>query len=98
MTAICDLTGKPVTIDGKQMSLEDCCTAALVHLYPNEDIGPEVKAKRFKLAVRIAQSDSMPPLSADDVQALKTVVGKYWNPLVVGRVFELIDPEGFKNL
>lgn len=98
MTTICDLKGKPVAIDGKEMSLEDACVSALVHLYQGEDIGPDVKAKRFKLAVRISNAENMPPLSADEVQMIKTVVGKYWNPLVVGRVIEAIDPEGFKQL
>jgi hypothetical protein len=98
MTDICDLKGAPVRIDGKAMTVEDCCTAALVHLFPNEDVTADVKAKRFKLAVRISQAETMPPLAADDVQVIKTVVGKYWNPLVVGRVLEVIDPEGLKSL
>jgi hypothetical protein len=98
MTDVLDLKGHPVAIDGKPMTVEDCCTAALVHLFPNEDVTADTKAKRFKLAVSIVQAGTMPPLSADDVQVLKTVVGKYWNPLVVGRVLEVIDPEGMKRL
>lgn len=98
MTAICDLKGKPVSIDGKEMSLEDVCVSALVHLYPGEDVSADTKTKRFKLAVRISAADTMPSLSADDVQVIKHCVGKYWNPLVVGRVIEAIDPEGFKQL
>lgn len=96
-TPIRDVTGKLVKTDGDAMTLGTCATAALLHLFPNEnDLSPDVKVKRFKLALRIAQATEPLALSADEVTTLKTVVGKFWNPLVVGRVFEAVDPEGMK--
>lgn len=92
---------KPITdVHGKvqsdDMTIGTCAIAALQHLYQNEDIGADVKVKRFKLAVKIAQADAPMSLSADDISVIKLVVGKYWNPLVVGRVFEAIDPASMK--
>lgn len=89
---VLDLYGKPV---GEEMTIGTCCIAALTHLYQGEDADAALKVKRFKIAVKIS-GDMTLSLSADDVSAIKTVVGKYWNPLVVGRVFEAIDPEGMK--
>lgn len=90
---ILDVHGK---VQSDEITVGSCAIAALQHLYQNEEVGADVKVKRFKLAVRIAQATEPLPLSADDVTTIKTVVGKYWNPLVVGRVFEAIDPEGMK--
>lgn len=90
---ILDVHGK---VQSDEITIGSCAIAALQHLYQNEEVGADVKVKRFKLAVRIAQATEPLPLSADDVTTIKTVVGKYWNPLVVGRVFEAIDPEGMK--
>jgi len=90
---ILDFKGTPVP---EGMTVGSCAIAALQHLYQGEEITPDVKVKRFKLAVRIAQADLPLSLTADDVSVIKTVVGKYWNPLVVGRVFEAIDPESMR--
>jgi hypothetical protein len=92
-----DLTGKAVKTDDAAMTIGTCAVAALQHLFPGEDATPEIKVKRFKLALRIAQAVEPIGLSADEVTTLKTVVGKFWNPLVVGRVFEAVDPESMKT-
>jgi len=91
-----DLTGKPVKLDDQLMTVGSCSLQALLHIFQNEDATPEIKVKRFKLALRISQTDQPIGLSADEVQTLKTPVGKYWNPLVVGRVYEAVDPESMR--
>jgi|SRR5262245_17335428 len=93
-----DLKGVPIKPDNDQpMTIGSCSVAALQHLYPNEDVTPEVKVKRFKLALKITQADQPIALSNDEVSTLKVVVGKFWNPLVLGRIYEAIDPEGMKT-
>jgi hypothetical protein len=92
-----DLAGKPVKPDSDEpMTLGTCAIGALQHLFVGEDASEQVKVRRFKLAVRIAQATQPLELSNDEVTTLKLVVGKFWNPLVVGRLFQAIDPESMK--
>lgn len=96
---VLDLKGKPVKIDDKPMTVEDCCLAALQHLYPQEQATLEQKKLRFKLALKFAAvepDDPLPTLAAAEVTELMKCVGMYWNPLVVGRIGELFDPESMK--
>lgn len=92
--AIRDVKGQPVKVDNETMTIGSCCVAALQQMFQNEDPPAETKVKRFKLAVRIAQATAPMALSNDDVSVIKLVVGKFWNPIVVGRVFEALDPAG----
>jgi hypothetical protein len=91
-----DLTGKPVRTDDQAMTIGTCALAALQAVFPGEDASPTVKVERFKLAVRIAQATEPIALSNEEITILKLVVGKLWNPLVVGRVYQAVDPEGMK--
>lgn len=91
-TPIRDLAGKVVLVDNEPMTFGTCSLAALQQLYPNEDATPELKVARFKLAVKIAGAKEPFKLTTDEAVVLKAVVGKFWNPLVVGRIFEAVDP------
>ena len=94
-----DLKGKPVSPgENEVMTLGSCCVAALQHLYPGEDATEMVKARRFKLAVRISAANHPIELSNDEVATLKVPVAKFWNPLVMGKIYEAIDPEGLRAL
>lgn len=78
---------------GKILTLEDCCLEALQHIFPNEEVAPEEKVKRFKLGIKIAQApDGHLVLSNDEIALLKPLIGKFWNSLVVGRCYEVLDP------
>lgn len=48
------------------------------------------KQEKFKLAVACSADEV--ELSAEDVSLIKKTVGKYYSPLILGRVIELIDP------
>lgn len=89
---VLDLTNKPVS---EEMTIGTCCIAALTQIFQGEEADATVKVKRFKIAVKIS-GDTAVSLTADEIAAVKLVVGKYWNPLVVGRVFEAIDPASMK--
>lgn len=91
-TPIRDLKGLPVKVDGEDMTLGSVSIAALQQMFQNEDASAEVKVKRFKIAVRIANATAPLALTVDDVTIIKGVVGKFWNAIVVGRVFEALDP------
>jgi hypothetical protein len=89
------LDGTNVKAD-EALTVGSCSIAALQQIFQGEDATAEIKVKRFKLALRIADASEPIALSNDEVATLKLVVGKFWNPLVVGRVFEAVDPEGMK--
>lgn len=93
---ILDLKGKPVKVDDKPMTVEDCCLAALQHLYQQEQATLESKRVRFKLALKFAAGGELPKLTAEETVELMKCVGMYWNPLVVGRVAEVFDPKSLE--
>lgn len=101
-----DFSRKILSLDGKTIpfNTEDgaaadatvgvACVAALL----NDNTGSqtaEEKARRFVLAQRIASGGNL-DLSAEDTALCKKVVGNMYSPLVVGRVFEAIDPAALK--
>ena len=90
-----DVRNEPVK---ESMTIGTCAVSALQHLYQDEAVTPEVKVRRFKLALRIAGATEPLALGNDDVAMIKTVVGKYWNSMCVYRVFEAVDPEGLKAI
>lgn len=84
----------PITdLDGKQVdgaTLGSVCTAAL--LAPNQQDSAETKGKLFDLALAIHGKEAA-DLKVEDVAMLKERVGKCYPPLVVGRTWQLLDPQ-----
>ena len=77
-------------LEGTAVTLRSVCTAAL--LAPEQrEISEKEKVERFWLASRIQNTAKM-EFKAEDTVLLKKVVGRVCGPLLVGRVFEIIDP------
>lgn len=95
---ILDLQGKPVVMDKQTLNVADCCTIALLNVYPDEQSQTvQQKLLRYKLANKFSQMNgTVPSMSAEETAEVKVCVAKYWSPLVVGRVFEVIDPDSMK--
>lgn len=98
-TELLDIRGvAPIkNADGAAVTLRDVALQALNANYQDEQhLAASEKVRRFQLAVKIANSDCL-ELESEDIAALKALIGKAWNPLAVGRAFEILEgkpPEG----
>lgn len=92
---ILDLTGKNSVKDpdGGTVTLGSACMTALLYLHPDEQgLSGIEKAERFAVAMKIAAAgEGEADVSAEDIVKVKLVVGKLYNPLVVGRAYSLLD-------
>lgn len=84
-----DLDGKPILLDAEPLTLGRACVRALSTLFDGED--GATKTRRFELAMDLHGGKHV-ELSAEDVTELKLVTGRIWNPVVVGRIYGLLDP------
>ena len=80
-------------IDTKDCTLGGVACGALLAPFPDEaNLDPKEKVRRFKLAMKASDGGEQ-ELSVEDVGELKTLIGKAYPPLIVGRAFEILDPE-----
>lgn len=68
-----------------------CVNALLTPAQGDERMSGEEKLKRYKLGMKISGNDSA-DLSAEELSLIKACVGKLYAPLIVGRVYDAIDP------
>lgn len=86
-----DLENKPLTNGEKEFTLGMALANALLASYPDEQNLPgSEKVKRFKLAEK-AYAGGEQEVSVEDAALIKTLVAKAYNPLIVGRVYEIIE-------
>lgn len=100
-----DYTSPIIGIDGKQLKLDDrpdsppvtmsdVAVNALLATYPDEQsLAGTEKLRRFQIAMKIKDAGktnlTLPP---DDVALVLKLVSKLYNPIVVGRSYELLEP------
>jgi len=98
---ILDLAGSPMLdeqgSDGPVVAtVAKACVTALTATLPGEgQLSGEEKFKRFLLAQRIVGTPDL-DLAAEDIVLLKRLIGTAYPPLVVGRVWEVLDPASAK--
>lgn len=94
-TLILDAKGKPfLTAEGSEemTKLQDVAENALLAAFPDEgNIPTDEKVARFKLFNKIDRGAW--DLRPEEIVMLKKVIGLGYNPLIVGRAFEIIEPE-----
>lgn len=87
-----DLEKKEIKEGDKVMTLSSVSCTALLATYPDEqNLEATTKVKRFRLAEK-AINGGVQELAVEDVVELKKLIGKAYSPLVVGRVYDIIDP------
>lgn len=72
------------------VTLRKVCTSALLTT-GRQELTEKEKVNQFFLAQKVALTREV-ELTPEDVVLLKRSVGKLYPPLVVGRVFEILDP------
>lgn len=66
---------------------------ALMAQLPSErDLSADKKLERFDLALKLQSAEGDVKLDAEKTALIKKMVGAVYNPLIVGRVFQIIDP------
>lgn len=87
-----DLEGNPCKdAKGDNATLGSITVEALMATFPDEQnlLGAD-KVKRFRLAEQAFKGGTQ-EVEVDDVALLKTLIGKAYGPLVVGRAYDLIE-------
>lgn len=81
-----------VLIDGdKHVTLATVSVNALMGTFPDETNLPgEKKFERFKIAMKVVDGGEQ-ELTTEEATEIKKTVGKAYGPLIVGRVFTLIE-------
>lgn len=88
-----DLKGEPIKDGQEDFKLGSACCNALLAPYPDEqNLDSKDKVRRYKLALKVTAGGEQ-DLSVEEVADLKKLVGKAFPPLIVGRAFEVLDPE-----
>lgn len=95
-TVMCDIKGNPIKEsteeNAKDVTLSTISCTALLNSYPDEQNLPVVdKLRRYKLASKASDGGEQ-ELSIEEVAELKKIIGKAFPPLMVGRAYEILDP------
>jgi hypothetical protein len=87
-----DLEGKPILAANIPLTLGEAVATALLANYADEqNLSGEEKVKRFLLAVKVHNATEL-GLTSDEITLIKKLVAKAFAPLVVGRIWAILDP------
>lgn len=87
---VTDLDGKDITEGDKVLTVAVVCQRALL-APPGAPVSGEENLRRFKLALRLHDATGLLELTAEEAALVKSQVAANFAPLVVGRVFQLIE-------
>ena|SRR6185436_12502090 len=82
--------GKEILEDDKPITLRDVFSIGLNSQLPDEKMTADQKAKIFQITTKLYTNNEV-DLTVDQLALIKEQVGKVYNPLVYGRVCEIID-------
>ena len=87
---MCQMCGQVVS-ETEPMTVRLAATRSLTAIYRDEQNLPgDEKVTRFHLALKVTDEDE-PDLKAEDIVLIKMVVGKMYGPVVVGRMWGILD-------
>lgn len=105
---IVDLDGKPIK-ETRQMVREDgvvvtmetdeirtlksVCRFALSWTFNDEKVEGDEKFKRFSLAERIVTATGPIDVKVEEIALLKSLIGKAFGPVIVGRAYQILEGE-----
>lgn len=90
-TRLVDLSGTAINdSEGKPAALRGVVIDALLAQFKDEpNLSGEEKVKRFILAEKIFRGET--EVSAEDVSLIKKLIGKAYNPLIVGQAWQILE-------
>lgn len=80
-----DPKGQPARVRGV------CIDALLAAFQDEPSLAGEEKLKRFQLALKVKESNSVADLTAEEITLIKKLVGKAYAPIVVGQVWTILE-------
>ena len=87
---VCQVCGSVIG-ESEPMTVRLAAVRALTAQYRDEqDLAGDEKVTRFHLALRLTD-ESEPDLKAEEIVLIKSVVGKMYGPVVVGRMWSILD-------
>ena len=87
---VCQMCGQVVS-EKEPMTIRLAATRSLTAVYRDEqNLKGDEKVSRFHLALKIVDEDE-PDLKAEDIVLIKKLVGKMYGPVIVGRVWSILD-------
>lgn len=88
---ICRMCGQVVD-ETEPMTVQLAAIKSLTASFRDEQSLPgDEKIARFHLALRLTDEDA-PDLQVEDIATIKRLVGKMYGPVVVGRIWAILDP------
>ena len=87
---LCQMCGQVVG-ENEPLTVRVTAVKSLTAIFRDEQELPgEEKVKRFHLALKVTDEDE-PDLKAEDIVLIKKMVGKMYGPVVVGRMWAILD-------
>ena len=96
---IIDTDGRIVVMEeGIPFLLKDAIKRALVANYAYEmsserslGLSGEDKFKRWELATQVSKADESIEIKAEDIVLIKSLIGKFFGPVIVGPVWNMLE-------
>lgn len=93
-TPILDIEGNPVRDGEEELTVRKCLVGSLLNSPDQHQVDGAEKHKRFVLALRVQNhKDESINLTAEQIVLLKKVAGHSFSPLLVGRLYEVLEPD-----
>ena len=84
-----DSSGEPIT---KTLTLADAIIAALFNgINRDKTESASEQARRYRIAARVQDADII-AFTAEETTLIMDSAARYWGPLVIGRLYEQLDP------
>lgn len=101
-TFVKSFDGEPIKNGDKEIMIGELCVTAILANYDDEKgLDGNEKVLRFKLANKIFDAvhslAGNVELEAEEISLIKKLVAKHYGPLVVGRVYECVDPPSLNS-
>ena len=90
-TVLTDIEDKPLKQGDSEVTFGFVVKEALLNLSPQDNhISADIKRKRYLLAKRFSKGGTI-ELSQPDIDLIRDAIGKFFVPIIVGRVDEILD-------
>lgn len=89
-TVLRGLDSSPLMHDGNEFTLAIACVNALLAQYADEQASGDEKMQRWTLARKLWRAAEV-SVTSEEIVMLKKLVGRAFSPIVVGRVYEMME-------
>lgn len=73
------------------LSLKKVCINALLAELPQEQVDPTEKYDKYKIFQKLHKADKKIELDSKELELVKKWIGKYWETLVMGQAYDMLE-------